>query len=364
MTTIDFAPLPPGGLAAQSPVTPDPARADITLPAPVTSPPTVPTAPATAPAPAAVPASTLTPTKAFGRMALAATVFVLVGSLAGGLLSGLVGGLAPDSPAANWAAPLLAAVGLYGVAFPLALLVLRSLPDTVALARLPQPRTPSPLAFAVLVLAALGASYACNWLTAGVQALVAHLTGFEMGNALVTTLDAGALGPNLALVLVAAPLVEEFLFRRTLYRKLACFGPKVFIFYSAALFGLMHSNFFQIGYAFLLGVALAGLVWWTGRSRLNVAAHMLYNLLGGGMALVLASVVGDGAATAWGVGVMLAGVAALIVAVGWLVRHRHALGLTPGAYPAPRIRAIVTTPGFLVFAVVVLFGTVSNLLWS
>lgn len=78
---------------------------------------------------------------------------------------------------------------------------------------------------------------------------------------------------------VFAPLAEEFLFRGIAYRLLAKKIPwQAAAVISAALFALYHGNIVQGGYAFLMGLLLAGAYHYFDRFAAPVLFHGAANL--------------------------------------------------------------------------------------
>lgn len=80
------------------------------------------------------------------------------------------------------------------------------------------------------------------------------------------------------MVAINAPLAEEFVFRGTIFqgfKKSA--SPFKAILLSALLFGLMHLNFNQAGYAFVLGIAMALLVEATDSIWASFICHLTVN---------------------------------------------------------------------------------------
>ena len=77
---------------------------------------------------------------------------------------------------------------------------------------------------------------------------------------------------------IAAPIVEEILFRGLVQRSLLPFGKKFAIFGSALLFGMFHGNLVQTPYAFLVGLVLGYVaaeynIWWA------IALHAINNMV-------------------------------------------------------------------------------------
>ena len=79
---------------------------------------------------------------------------------------------------------------------------------------------------------------------------------------------------------VAAPILEEILYRGILYQRMKTWYGKVpGILASAFLFGLMHMNLVQFLYAFLLGILLALFLEKAGHLYGAILGHMAANLI-------------------------------------------------------------------------------------
>lgn len=84
---------------------------------------------------------------------------------------------------------------------------------------------------------------------------------------------------------ILAPFCEEFLFRGLILQNLRKYGNMFAILVSSALFGIIHGNFLQTPFAFLVGIALAVVVIETGSIWVSIAVHCAVNSI---------SVLGDG----------------------------------------------------------------------
>lgn len=102
----------------------------------------------------------------------------------------------------------------------------------------------------------------------------------SMDNALTDLVMNSNLLVNFLTVAVAAPIIEEFLFRKLLIDRINRYGQGVSILVSGILFGLMHGNFYQFFYAFGLGAIFAFIYVKTGRLRYTIAYHMVINFIG------------------------------------------------------------------------------------
>ena len=85
---------------------------------------------------------------------------------------------------------------------------------------------------------------------------------------------------NLLVMVVLAPVVEEWMFRNFLLDRIAGFGQLGAAFLSAFLFALAHGNFYQFFYAFGLGFLFAYLYMKTGKIKYCIVFHMGINFMG------------------------------------------------------------------------------------
>ena len=87
---------------------------------------------------------------------------------------------------------------------------------------------------------------------------------------------------------IAAPLIEEFIFRKLMIDRLRRFGDVAAIIVSAAFFAIFHQNFNQLFYAFGIGLLLGYVYCKTGRYRTVVLLHVIFNIFLGVMPTLLA----------------------------------------------------------------------------
>ena len=81
-------------------------------------------------------------------------------------------------------------------------------------------------------------------------------------------------GSLISIALIPA-IVEEIFFRGLLFRSLG--GKWRAILVSAACFGLLHMNFNQMSYAFIMGIFFGWIVWKTGNLMTTMVIHGLFN---------------------------------------------------------------------------------------
>lgn len=128
-----------------------------------------------------------------------------------------------------------------------------------------------------------GTGMTINLLTAGIMFLI---TGGGDINDTVNSL--GLAPPTFAsslilfiLLVVVAPLFEEFIFRGAVMNLLKPYGSGVAIFVSAFCFGIYHGNFQQFFYAFALGILLGYVAYATDSMFCNTVLHAMFNSISG-----------------------------------------------------------------------------------
>ena len=119
------------------------------------------------------------------------------------------------------------------------------------------------------------------------QVLLTLITGHQMTNPIDSILNSDTIVGSIILVVIVAPFVEEFLFRKVLIDRIRVYGDKITILLSGVLFGLFHGNLFQVVYATLLGMLLAYVYLKTNRIGYCIGLHMTVNIIGGVLPLLL-----------------------------------------------------------------------------
>ena len=86
---------------------------------------------------------------------------------------------------------------------------------------------------------------------------------------------------NLVFYAILAPIIEEIVFRKIVCDHLLPLGEMSAIVISAAIFGLIHGNFYQFFYAFLVGAIFSYVYIKTGSLLYTTVIHIIINLFGG-----------------------------------------------------------------------------------
>lgn len=128
-----------------------------------------------------------------------------------------------------------------------------------------------------------GAGMTVNLITMAVIALVT-----QNGNINDSINSLGLSPPSLGssftlfvMLVVIAPVFEEFVFRGAVMNLLKPYGSGVAVFASALCFGIFHGNFQQFFYAFVLGILLGYISYATNSMFCNTILHAMFNAVSG-----------------------------------------------------------------------------------
>lgn len=176
-----------------------------------------------------------------------------------------------------WAKWVLTFAPLYCIAMPAGVAVMRTAPAC--------PREPEKLGFGrflKFIPISMFLMYAGSFLGNAVTSLLGRVKGSAVENPLEEyVLGGDALWMNALVMVILAPLAEEYIFRRVFIDRTRVYGEKTAVLTSALAFGLFHGNLSQFFYAAALGYLLAYVYIRTGRLRYSAALHMFVNALGG-----------------------------------------------------------------------------------
>ena len=174
-----------------------------------------------------------------------------------------------ETPFLEW---IYSMIPLYGIAIPPAVLLLDRMPTYR-----PQISKLRTIHFLEFIPISLFIMYSGN--IAG-TVLSFLLTGGAATNPVADFLEDNTLLKVISVVILA-PLVEEFVFRKKIIDHCLPYGEKWAILLSAVVFGLFHGNFFQFFYAAGLGLLQGYIYVRTGRLWYTILLHGIVNFMGG-----------------------------------------------------------------------------------
>ena len=169
---------------------------------------------------------------------------------------------------------LFSAVPMYLVAFPVTAALMQLIPKRGHTGR---ERWGSAQLFACIVIS-IGMG-----LLGSIMGRIVNMFGTPAGDTeqVEEMLRGASMLVRVGMVVFAAPIVEELLFRKLLIDRIVGYGEGVAVAVSGLLFGLAHGNFSQFFFAAGIGALWAYVYVKTGNVGYTVAFHMLFNLIGG-----------------------------------------------------------------------------------
>lgn len=131
--------------------------------------------------------------------------------------------------------------------------------------------------------AVYGAGMTVNLITMAVIQLVTHNGNInDSVNSLMLSPPSMASAVVLFIMLVVvAPIFEEFIFRGAVMNLLKPYGSGIAVFVSAFSFAVFHGNFQQFFYAFALGILLGYISYATDSMFCNTILHAMFNSVSG-----------------------------------------------------------------------------------
>ena len=168
----------------------------------------------------------------------------------------------------GWAANF---VPLYLIAMPTCILSLRRSPKHV-----PASGALGLKNFFVFLLMSFALMYLGNLVGTGLSHILTQGTSQNPLETMVQDLNL----IKILILVVIAPLTEEYLFRKQLIDHTVHYGEWIAALLSAVSFSLFHMNLYQMVYAFALGLLWSYVYIRTGRLRYSVCLHMIVNFFG------------------------------------------------------------------------------------
>ncbi len=174
----------------------------------------------------------------------------------------------------NW---FLSLAPLYCVALPIFWLTLPK-PPAVIKERRPFGKG----RFVIVCIVCLSAMMTLNYVGFYFTELINLISGGTLGNndALTSIVNASPTWATVVFACIAAPIMEELIFRKLLIDRVKPFGELQACLLSGLVFGMFHGNFRQFFYAAALGAIFAFVYVKTNNIIHSIALHMGVNILG------------------------------------------------------------------------------------
>lgn len=218
----------------------------------------------------------------FSRLGLGAFIILAAAAVLQLAAASIAELVYPNGDGPSWLLWVLTFAPMYLAAVPIGLLVMRKAPAA--------PREKHSLSAVQIIAAAIICvfmMYAGNLTGVLVTSLLQTALGLTSENPLLTYVADDALWLRILVMVILAPVIEEYIFRKQLIDRMNAYGEGLAVVTSALMFGLFHGNLSQLFYAFALGLVFGYVYLKTGRLHYSVGLHMLINFLGSVLAPAL-----------------------------------------------------------------------------
>lgn len=177
---------------------------------------------------------------------------------------------------------ILAVLPLYLVGMPVLIALVKRMPG-----KAPEKKHISPGQFLLALIMCFALMYCGNIVGTVITTIVGVLKGSAVDNALMTYATGANMVVTFLYMVICAPILEEYIFRKLIVDRTVKYGQGVAIVLSGLMFGLFHGNLNQFAYAFLLGLFLAFLYVKTGDLKVTIGLHMCINFMGAVVSVLL-----------------------------------------------------------------------------
>lgn len=171
---------------------------------------------------------------------------------------------------------LIQMMAMYLVAMPILFTLIKQVPKQVTLVK----NNLSVGRFLKFFVIGYAAMICSNFIGTGIAGVISSIKNSPVNNSLLSVVSGNSIWLNFFIMVLCAPVIEEFLFRKLLMDRLLKYGEKFAIIMSGLMFGLFHGNLYQFVYAFALGCVFAYVYSKTGQIKYTIMLHMMVNFMG------------------------------------------------------------------------------------
>jgi membrane protease YdiL (CAAX protease family) len=178
---------------------------------------------------------------------------------------------------------LILMLTMYIVSMPLMALLIRTIPAEAPAEK----KKMTVKQWLIAAIIAFSGMYISNIIGNILTTIIGFLKGSSVSNDLLTIATSNSTWANFLIMVLCAPVAEEFLFRKLLIDRTAKYGEGISVLFSALIFGLFHGNLNQFAYAFVLGAVFGFIYVKTRDIKYTIFLHMLINFMGSIVSLAL-----------------------------------------------------------------------------
>lgn len=177
---------------------------------------------------------------------------------------------------------ILTVMPLYLIGMPILVALVKRMPGEA-----PAKKSIKPGQFVVALIMCYALMYCGNLVGTLITMVVGVLKGSAVDNALMTYATESNMVVTFIYMVLCAPVLEEYIFRKLIVDRTVKYGQGVAIVLSGLMFGLFHGNLNQFAYAMLLGMFLAFMYVKTGNLKITIGLHMCINFMGAVVSVLL-----------------------------------------------------------------------------
>lgn len=171
---------------------------------------------------------------------------------------------------------MLSVLPMYLIGMPVLIFLVRQVPaDKV------EKHSMKAGSFIVAAILCFAIAYISNILGNVMTWIIGALKGSLVQNEIMDIATSVNIWMVLIYMVICAPFMEEYVFRKLIVDRTVRYGQGTAVLVSGLMFGLFHGNLNQFVYAFTLGSFLAFLYVKTGKLKITIALHMMFNFMGG-----------------------------------------------------------------------------------
>jgi membrane protease YdiL (CAAX protease family) len=201
-------------------------------------------------------------------------VFILFSSI---VISWILNRIIPDAYKMDWYEWVVTAIVMAGIALPVLWLTTKSIPDF----GFEEIKKLGLWNFITIFFICTAAMYITN----SVSSIFVIFLGQLKGETLIDpVMEAVTNGNRILTILysaIAAPILEEIMFRKILLNKVRRFGELPAVLITGIAFSLFHTNLMQMLYTAVLGMIFAYITLKTNTIRYSILLHVIINTIGG-----------------------------------------------------------------------------------
>ena len=257
----------------------------------------------------------------------------------------------PQITNSDWYVWALTAFTMIGIALPLIYLLTKHIPDSPkrAVVKL------KPTQFFGIFMVCTCVMYITNFFSMLLLVLIALIKGesFYDLNPLTELFTNGNLVYSILYAAIAAPIIEELIFRKLLLSKLRRYGDIPAILLTAFAFGLFHMNLSQFFYATALGMIFAYVTIRTNTVRYSILLHIMINTIGTAIAplAVKSGMIFSLLITLWVFSAIAAGIVIFVLNVKKVKLYR-------AVWPLSKKSDYFLNPGIILYTLLCLVMTI------